>query len=112
MAHTDQDIPSRLAAIERLERMAIDTCADDGPMVLALRQEAGEIALQLRLNLPRAEAKNPSPEGYGQAAATATATGLVRRWEDGIVQHELPRWADQAAATMRTLAAKTGSTNA
>ncbi|WP_156374594.1 hypothetical protein, partial [Pseudorhodoferax sp. Leaf274] len=35
-----------------------------------------------------------------------TAAGLVRRWEDCLAPHDLPQWAEDAALTMRALAAQ------
>lgn len=32
-----------------------------------------------------------------------TAAGLVRQWEDCIAPHNLPKWAEEAALTMRAL---------
>lgn len=48
---------------------------------------------------------SPAPMPANQHPA-ATAAGLVRRWEDCLAPHELPRWAEEAALTLRALVAR------
>lgn len=52
-----------------------------------------------------ASSNEPAPTSAKPDPA-ATAARLVRRWEDCLAPYDLPRWAEEAALTLRTLAAQ------